>query len=140
MDLREMVSAIENMTDGCQEVLLETLKEILYRQKGPAKIRHRAELDCIVNVGILVYNDGRYAIADNAKKKIRKLYTYLLRKFGVESCFDPNTGEMREIPKGAEFECTVSMDGSTTLELKFPDDDVTEMLNLFGTNRCGTWM
>ncbi len=140
MDLRELVAIVENMTDACQKVLWESLKEILFRQKGSAKIRHSTELDTIVDLGILVFSEGRYSVAGSAKKKIRKLYTYLIRKYDTELYFDPDLGDMKEIPKGAEFNCTISMDGSSTLKLQFPDDDVTEMLNLFGTNRCDDWI
>lgn len=140
MDLQELVSTVENMTDACQKVLWESLKEILFRQKGSAKIKHSTEMDIIVDCGILELNEDRYSVAEVAKKKIRKLYTYLLRKYDVDLYFDPELGNMREIPKGAEFVCTISMDGSSALRLQFPDDDVTEMLNLFGTNRCDDWM
>lgn len=140
MDLQELVATVENMTDACQKVLWEALKEILFRQKGPAKIKHSADMDIIVDFGILCFSEGRYSVAETAKKKIRKLYTYLVRKFDINLYFDPEHGDMREIPKGAEFVCTISMDGSSTLKLQFPDDDVTELLNLFGTNRCEDWI
>lgn len=140
MDLQELVAIVENMTDSCQKVLWETLKEILFRQKGSAKIRHSDDLDIIVDFGILEFSNERYSVADTAKKKIRKLYTYLVRKFDVELYFDPEQGEVKEIPKGAEFKCVISLDGSSTLKLQFPEDDVTAMLNLFGTNKCNDWL
>lgn len=137
MDLQELVSVTENLTDDCQRVLLRALKEILYRQKGPAKLKHCIELDCIVGIGMLVNEGGRYAIPEDAKKRIRKLYTYLLRKFDNDSYFDPETCKYVDYPKGAEFVSTVdALTGETVLCLQFPDDEVTEMLDLFGTNRC----
>ena len=139
MNLQELVSITENLTEDCQKVLFAALKEILYRQKGPAKIKQCNELDRIVEIGILDHVDGRYAIAEMAKKKIRKLYTYLVRKFDVEYYFDPEAGENKAIPKGAEFVCTMSLGGGSRLSLQFPDDDVTAMLNLFGVNRCDNW-
>ena len=138
MKLIDLVSIVENMTDDCQRVLFKALKEILYRQKGSAKLKQCNELDTIVESGILNLEDGRYSIAEPAKKKIRKLYTYLLRKFDVDSYFDEN-GTLKEIPKGAEFVATINMDGSSRLAVQFPDDEVTAMLDLFGTNRCDNW-
>lgn len=139
MDLKELVSIVENLTDDCQRALWYALKEILFRQKGPAKIKQCTELDCIVEIGLLVYEEGRYAVSEPAKKKIRKLYTYLIRKFDVEVYWDPETGEDKAIPKGAEFIGVISASGGITVAVQFPDDDVTSLLNLFGTNRCDNW-
>ena len=138
MDLQELVSITENLTDDCQRVLLAALKENFYRQKGPAKLKPCGELDQIVEIGLLVYEDGRYAVPEGIKK-IRKLYTYLLRKFDTELYYDPDADETKEIPKGAEFICTMTLDGSSKLAIQFPDDEVTALLNLFGTNRCDNW-
>ena len=139
MDLQELVSITENLTDDCQRALWYALKEILYRQKGSAKLKPSADLDRIVEIGLLVYADGRYAVPDELKKRIRKLYTYLVRKFDVEYYMDPETDENKAIPKGAIFVCGISLDGRSQLALQFPDDDVTALLNLFGTNRCDNW-
>lgn len=138
MDLKELVSATENMTDDCQRALLEALREILYRQKGPAKLKQSNDLDCIVQFGLLDFDGDRYAIPLPAKKKIRKLYTYLLRKFDVELYFDED-GKEKSIPKGSEFVYTVFANGEGKLTLQFPDDEVTDLLNLFGTNPCDNW-
>lgn len=139
MDLQELVSITENLTDDCQRILWQSLKEILFRQKGPAKIKHCDELDRIVEVGLLVYGDGLYAVSEPAKKKIRKLYTYLVRKFDLEYYWDPETGEDKAIPKGAEFVGTITTDGNVTTIVQFPDDEITDLLNLFGVNRCDNW-
>ena len=139
MDLQELVSITENLTDDCQKALWQALKEILFRKKGPAKIRPYTELERIVEIGILVHTDGYYAVSEMAQKKIRKLYTYLVRKFDIALYYDPDLDEIKEIPKGAEFVCTLSTDGSGRLSLQFPDDEITAMLNLFGTNRCNNW-
>lgn len=139
MNLQELVSILENLTDDCQRVLLAGLKEIIYRQKGPAKLKPRAELDCVVEIGLLVYENERYDVPEPAKKKIRKLYTYLVRKFDDEMYYEPDSNEYKPFPKGAEFVCTVDMDGRNKLSVQFPDDDVTALLNLYGTNRCDNW-
>ncbi len=139
MDLQELVATTENLTDDCQRVLLASLKEILFRQKGPAKLKPCNDLECIVKIGLLVNEDGRYAVQEAAKKKIRKLYTYLLRKFDVDIYWDPHTGEDKTIPKGAEFVGAITVGKGIDIIVQFPDDEVTEMLNLFGTNRCDNW-
>ena len=137
MDLQELVSILENLTDDCQRVFHAALKEIIYRQKGPAKLKPCAELDCIVKVGLLENIDGRYSIPEMAKKKIRKLYTYLVRKFDFTYYFDPDSGEEKRMPMGAEFVSVLDIsENRMKLRVKFPDDEVTEMLDLFGTNRC----
>lgn len=139
MDLQELVATTENLTDDCQRVLKDTLKEIFFRQKGPAKLKPCAELDCIVNVGILVHDNDRYAVQDAAKKKIRKLYTYLLRKFDVDVYWNLDTGKEETVPKGAEFVSEISIDGEIKSSIQFPDDEITALLNLFGVNRCDNW-
>lgn len=139
MELQELVAITENLTDDCQRVLHQSLKEIIYRQKGPANLKQCAELSSIVDIGMLEYKDGRYAIPELAKKNIRKLYTYLIRKFDNDTYFDVETGAFKDIPKGAIFTATVSIDGSIESGMQFPDDEVTELLNLFGTNRCNNW-
>lgn len=139
MNLQELVSVTENLTDDCQRVLWQSLKEILFRQKGVAILKPCTELDNIVRIGLLVCADGRYSVPEMAAKKIRKLYTYLVRKFDVQHYLDPETNEEKQIPKGAEFVCGISLDGRSQLALQFPDDDVTALLNLFGTNRCDSW-
>ena len=139
MNLHELVSILENLTDDCQRVLRGALKEILYRQKGPAKLKQSCELDRVVDIGLLVCENERYDVPIPAKKKIRKLYTYLVRKFDDEMYYDPDSNEYKTFPKGAEFVCTVDMDGRSKLSVQFPDDDVTALLNLYGTNRCANW-
>lgn len=139
MDLQELVAVAENLTDDCQKVLWNALKEIIYRQKGPAKLKPSDALDRIVGIGLLVHADGRYNVPEAAKKRIRKLYTYLVRKYDVEYYLDPETCAEKVIPKGAEFVCTMGLDGKSELALRFPDDDVTALLNLFGVNRCDNW-
>lgn len=137
MILRELVSLAENLTDDCQRVLLESLKEIIYRQKCPAKLKHCVELDRIVDIGIIDNVNGRYSIAETAKKNIRKLYTYLSRKFDTVPFFDPEACQVVDIPKGANFVSTLDVfTMKMKLHLEFPDDEITDLLNLFGTNRC----
>ena len=139
MDLQELVSILENLTDDCQRVFHAALKEIIYRQKGPAKLKQCTELDWVVDIGLLVYRNERYDVPEHAKKKIRKLYTYLVRKFDDELYYEPDSNQYKPFPKGAEFVCTVDMNGRSKLSVQFPADDVTALLNLYGTNRCDNW-
>jgi hypothetical protein len=137
MNLQELVSILENLTDDCQRILLDALKEIIYRQKGPAKLKPCAELDCVVEIGLLVYEKERYDVPKLAKKSIRKLYTYLVRKYDSVPYFDPETCKVVEIPKGSMFVSVLDVSKKElVLRLKFPDDEVTELLDLFGANRC----
>lgn len=140
MDLQELVSITENLTDGCQRILLEALREIIYRQKGLSKLKPCVELDRIVDIGIIDSVNGRYGVAEIAKKNIRKLYTYLVRKFDTVPFFDPETCQVVDIPKGANFVSTLDVfTMKMKLHLEFPDDEITDLLNLFGANRCDDW-
>lgn len=72
-------------------------------------------------------------LSDIFVKVSRKIYTYLNRRDGVEYDLDG-----REIPKGAQFVATVSIDGTTSLSMEFPDDEITALLDRYGVNRCRT--
>ena len=140
MNLKDLVSIIENMTDDAQMYLKNALLEILYRKKDPLKLKPSDNLQAVLDAGILQTVDGGYTIAPTAKKKIRKLYTYLIRKFDTEEYYDPDKNEMVPIPKGSEFVCTITpADGTSKLTLQFPADEVTALLDLFGTNPCDKW-
>ncbi len=69
----------------------------------------------------------------------RKVYTYLLRKLTDDYTMDVNSGELMRIPHGSEFSVTVTIGGVSSLRLSFPDDEITELLDLHGANRCRTW-
>lgn len=70
----------------------------------------------------------------------RKVYTYLNRKFFDESYFDPDTGNVIDYPHGASFVATVDMGGNRgVLRCEFPDDEITELLDKYGCNRCKMW-
>lgn len=137
MDLMEMVAIVENFTDSTQMYLRDALKEILFKGKGSAKIKPCAEMEDILGTGIIVRDGAMFAISEQARKKVRKLYTYLSRKYDTELYFNPETCEMIEIPKGAIFTTEMSLiDGNAGVSMQFPDDEVTAMLDLFGTNPC----
>lgn len=63
------------------------------------------------------------------QKKQHIVYRYLKRKYDDDTIFDPYTGQEYSLPFSAE------KDFDTGLYF-FPDDEITEMLNRFGQNRC----
>lgn len=67
-----------------------------------------------------------------AKKKV---YTYLLRKYTDDNIMDEN-GNFHFIPHGAECSVVVSESGVSESVIQFPDDEITELLNKYGANRC----
>lgn len=136
MSLCDLVSIVENITNEAQIYLKDILLNILFRKKNPIKLKDKAELQAVISLGILEPCEGGYTIGQRAQKSIRKLYTYLIRKYDNESYFDLETGTMKECPKGAIFTATVSIDGNIESGMQFPDDEVTELLNLFNVNRC----
>lgn len=69
------------------------------------------------------------------KKRVRKVYTYLLRKYDSEPYFDPSSG-MKEIPHGAKFTTVITLNGPVTETIEFPEDEITDLLNQYGCNRC----
>ena len=71
------------------------------------------------------------------KKSERKLYTYLRRKFCTEEYWDPDSEEFKNIPAGSQFEGILNIiTGDYELKLKFPDDEITHLLDIYGKNRC----
>lgn len=141
LPLRDIVATVENMPDKSQVYLKNTLLNMIFRGKDPIKLNQTKERDDVLESGILVPDEsGLFTVASNAKHKIRKLYTYLIRKFDTESVFEANSGEMIEIPKGSRPYVSFSLSGENAgAGLEFPDDEVTVMLDLFGTNRCKDW-
>lgn len=70
-------------------------------------------------------------------KNVRKVYTYLRRKFDDEKFLDPQTGELVSSPAGAEWVFEISTTtGNTVHRCCFPQDEVTDLLNKYEANRC----
>ena len=88
-----------------------------------------------------------FHFADVVQKVIRKVYTYLNRKFRWEIIYTSSMEEMR-YPHGAQPEevkvvVTRGEDGKIKMIQNgdpsvyyFPEDKVTELLTLYGHNRC----
>lgn len=87
---------------------------------------------CLENVPDVkkLFPDVRvFRFSDRFQKGHRKVYSYLLRKFSWDSFLDE---ELKEIhfPRGAVFS------DSDPSVCYFPDDEITELLTLYGCNRC----
>ena len=78
-------------------------------------------------------------LSDDFLKSARKIYTYLNRRNENESYYDPDLGRFVDIPKGSQFVATVTIGGGSSLSLEFPDDEITELLDRHGVNRCRGW-
>ena len=135
--LEELVSVVENFTDQGQLALKSALSNILFKKKPVA---YSVENKEAVDAGVFSIEDGCLAINPAAKRKCRKLYTYLSRKFDTESYFDPETCDFKEIPKGSEFVIAIGDNGVSELQLMFPDDEITALLDRFEQNRCEGWL
>ena len=141
LQLKELVSAVENMSESSQVYLKNTLLNMIFRGNDPIKLNPTKERDDVLESGILIpCESGLFTVAREAKSRIRNLYTYLIRKFDTESVFEVNSGKLIEIPKGSRPYVSFSLSSKNTdAGLEFPNDEVTVMLDLFGTNRCKDW-
>lgn len=76
----------------------------------------------------------------NLKKNIRRVYTYLKRKFDFESYFDSAEGIEIQRPYGSQMFASVSLTdqlkAKVTTRNVFPDDEITVLLNKYKCNRC----
>lgn len=87
---------------------------------------------------VALFSDvGAVRISDDFLRASRKIYTYLGRRLDNELIVD-GSGRMLEIPKGAEFVVRLSGEASG-LSLRFPDDEITALLDEYGVNRCKGW-
>jgi hypothetical protein len=76
------------------------------------------------------------ALSPEVLSNARKLYSYLLRKFDYDLCFDDVMGEVK-VPHGAEFvRYSTAPDGSRVSIYQFPDDEITHLLDMYNANRC----
>lgn len=82
-----------------------------------------------------------YVVGINSKFEgiQKKILTYLIRRDDIEEYYDPNDNKVKTIPKGAEFKISVTPHGVSALEMNFPKDEITDLLNMYGKNRCIGW-
>ena len=80
------------------------------------------------------------ALVPEFERVRKKVYIYLGRKLLDESYYDEDTGLSVDFPKGASFITSLRPFGENSgLQCEFPDDDITELLDKYGCNRCRTW-
>ena len=84
----------------------------------------------------LLLSEAVYKKQTVHKKRPREKYDGLIGA-GLVVEVDEN-GVPYTIPKGAQFVAFVSLGGSS-LSLIFPDDEITELLDYYGVNRCKGW-
>lgn len=82
-----------------------------------------------------------YVVGINSKFEgiQKKILTYLIRRDDIEEYYDPNDNKVKTIPKGAEFKISVTPHGVSALEINFPKDEITDLLNMYEKNRCIGW-
>ena len=138
-DLKSAVAVVEDLALEDQLLLRLLLSEAVYKKQTVHKKRPREKYDGLIGVGLVVEVDDPVGIVlDPCLEKVRKkLCTYLSRRNESENCVDEN-GVPYTIPKGAQFVASVSLGGSS-LSLVFPDDEITELLDYYGANRCKGW-
>ncbi len=106
----------------------------------PEKNMIKAELIpwCIDNVPDLktfLPDIVQISISPYAHKNWRKLYKYLRRKYDWESFYlESETYGMQEVSVPAESEYADK--NQQVLVYSFPEDEITELLTLYGYNRC----
>ena len=85
-------------------------------------------LDNVENVMGMIPKTYVFRFSDYFRKARRKTYSYLLRKFDWDEYLDEDMNTV-EYPHGAQF-------GSSPDICYFPDDEITQLLTLYGHNRC----
>lgn len=123
-----------------QKHTLELLEQANFAFPEGLKPTKKAKFEwCLENyetVGELVYSNCKFLEPDGILMlSIKKTYSYLLRKFEDDFIIDPDGNEAC-IPHGSTYTFFSSPDGTRKMKLTFPEDDITELLNKYGANRC----
>ena len=139
-DLKDAVAAVESLALDDQRVLRSLLSEAVYKKMSVHKIKRGEKFDGLISAGLIVPVDEPVGVVLDPKlEKVRKkLCTYLSRRNEVEHYFDEELVE-HEIPKGSQFVATIATDAGSSLSLEFPEDEITELLDHYGVNRCRGW-
>lgn len=137
--LSEAVALVEGVDRASQMLLRSLLSEAIYKKIYIHEKKNGESFVDLIGAGLVVDVDdpAGVVLAPCLEKVRKKLCTYLSRRNESESCVDEN-GEPYTIPKGAQFVASASLSGSTLL-LAFPDDEITELLDYYGVNRCKGW-
>lgn len=117
--------------------------------KGISGFKKNCSLDALVlwltlssdvDISSLVVDIKSFVYSPSLDKVKKKVYIYLGRKLINEHYYDVDTGKYIDYPKGATFSTTVSLvEGVGGLTCEFPDDEITDLLDKYGCNRCRNW-
>lgn len=132
LSLEVAVEILETYSEEAQLVLMQTLRNKLYRKRETYKPKKTDGVTEIIASGLAVdASNGAVSVADCILNCGRKLCTYLLRKYE-----DDDEGQLYSYPHGANSVTTIRINGITSSGYEFPDDEVTELLNKYDANRC----
>lgn len=98
---------------------------------------------CVENASdavISITSDVSAVVVSPEIGHIRKVYSYLCRKFDNDCYYDPDTDSMIDYPKGATFSARIGLNGEIQGSgYAFPEDEITDLLDKYGCNRCRNW-
>lgn len=142
--LKQAVSDVEKLSVDDQRLLRVILSEAVYKKASYHKIKRGESFGDLIAAGFVVPVDDPVGVvlSDDLATVRRKLCTYLSRRNENDSYYDPELDRFVEFPKGAQFTATVTVGtagSGTSLVLEFPDDEITELLDHYGVNRCRGW-
>ena len=138
--LKQAVADVEKLGVDDQRLLRSVLSEAVYKKAAYHKKKRGEDFGGLIAAGFVVQIDepAGVILSEDLANVRRKLCTYLSRRNEVDHYYDEN-GDEHEIPKGAEFTATITIGVGSELSLAFPDDEITELLDLYGVNRCRRW-
>lgn len=140
LSLSEAVEKVEALDPAGQDLLRAVLVESVYKKAPFHKVKRGKDFGALISAGLVLQIDepAGVVLSGDLEKVRRKLCTYLSRRNDVERYLDEDLNE-HEIPKGSQFVATVTIGGGSSLSLEFPDDEITELLDRYGVNRCRGW-
>ena len=140
LSLSEAVEKVEALDPAGQDLLRAVLVESVYKKAPFHKVKRGEDFGALISAGLVLQIDepAGVVLSGDLEKVRRKLCTYLSRRNDVERYLDEDLNE-HEIPKGSQFVATVTIGGGSSLALEFPDDEITELLDRYGVNRCRGW-
>ena len=144
LSLSEAVEKVEALDPAGQDLLRAVLVEAVYKKAPFHKLKRGEDFGSLISSGLVLQIDEPVGVilSGDLEKVRRKLCTYLSRRNENESYYDPDLDRFVDIPKGSQFVSTVTIgtEGTgTSLALEFPDDEITELLDRYGVNRCRGW-
>lgn len=148
ISLKDAVAALEHLSDDFQKSLMQCL----WNDKGAVHIWEAADDMELLRTCPLVEiqelpddaiegNAIAFIISENFRSSRRKAYIYLKRKFdweyftGGKYPYGSESGPM-ELKMSVGENGTVESEWNNDKKYYFPDDEITELLTLYGHNRC----